>query len=131
MTAEPIFRGAATALVTPMTATEEVDYEAFGRLIDWQIEQGIDALVIAGTSGEGSTLTDTEHREVLRYAVDRVAGRVPVIARREGNMQSHSPSLAPSQTIEKRLKQLEKLYKKRLVTEEEYNSTRARILSEL
>ena len=54
MTANPIFRGAATALITPLTETG-VDYEAFGRLIDWQIEQGIDALVIAGTSGEGST----------------------------------------------------------------------------
>ena len=74
-----IFTGAATAIVTPLTA-EGVDYEAFGRLIDWQIEEGIDALVIAGTTGEGSTLTDEEHREVIRYAVERIAGRVPVIA---------------------------------------------------
>ncbi len=79
MTSNPIFRGAATALVTPMTAAG-VDYEAFGRLIDWQIESGIDALVIAGTTGEGSTLDDTEHREVLRYAIERIAGRVPAIA---------------------------------------------------
>ena len=54
---DPIFRGAATALVTPFTENG-VDYENFGRLIDWQIEKGIDALVIAGTSGEGSTLSD-------------------------------------------------------------------------
>jgi len=74
-----IFTGAATAIVTPLTA-EGVDYEAFGRLIDWQIEEGIDAIVVAGTTGEGSTLTDEEHREVIKYAVDRIAGRVPVIA---------------------------------------------------
>ena len=57
-----------------------VDYEAYGRLIDWQIEQGIDALVAAGTTGESSTLTEEEHVEVIRYCVQRAAGRVPVIA---------------------------------------------------
>ena len=74
-----VFEGAATALVTPF-AGDKVDYDAFGRLIDWQIAGGIDALVIAGTTGEGSTLTDEEHREVLRYSVERTAGRVPIIA---------------------------------------------------
>ncbi len=79
MTKNPIFRGAATALVTPLTESG-VDYEAFGKLIDWQIDNGIDALVIAGTTGEGSTLTDEEHREVLRFAFERIGGRVPAIA---------------------------------------------------
>ncbi|MBQ6890894.1 MAG: 4-hydroxy-tetrahydrodipicolinate synthase [Oscillospiraceae bacterium] len=79
MTKNPIFKGAATALITPTTAAG-VDYEAFGKLIDWQIQQGIDALVIAGTTGEGSTLNDAEHKEVLRYAIERIAGRVPAIA---------------------------------------------------
>ena len=74
-----IFTGAATAIVTPMTA-DGVDYEQFGRLIDWQIAQGIDAIVVAGTTGEASTLSDDEHKEVIRYCVERVAGRVPVIA---------------------------------------------------
>ena len=74
-----VFRGAATALITPLNA-EGVDYAAFGRLIDWQIEQGIDALVIAGTTGEGSTLTSQEHEECIRFAVERAAGRVPIIA---------------------------------------------------
>ena len=74
-----IFEGVATALITPMTE-DGVNYEQFGRLIDWQIEQGIDALVIAGTTGEGSTLSDEEHKECIRYAVEKVAGRVPVIA---------------------------------------------------
>ena len=78
MTSNPIFRGAATALITPLTENG-VDYEAMGRLIDWQIDEGINALVIAGTTGEGSTLSDAEHREVLRYSVERIAGRVPCI----------------------------------------------------
>lgn len=74
-----VFTGAATAIITPMK-NGAVDYEAFGRLIDWQIENGIDAIVVAGTTGEGSTLTDEEHKEVIRFSVERVAGRVPVIA---------------------------------------------------
>ncbi|MEA4964768.1 MAG: 4-hydroxy-tetrahydrodipicolinate synthase [Oscillospiraceae bacterium] len=79
MTTNPVFRGVATALITP-TEANRVDYAAFGRLIDWQIAEGVNALVIAGTTGEGSTLTDEEHREVLRFSVERAAGRVPVIA---------------------------------------------------
>ena len=79
MERKPIFTGAASALITPMNENG-VDYENFARLIDWQIEEGIDALVIAGTSGEASTLTDEEHREVLKFAVEKVNGRVPVIA---------------------------------------------------
>ena len=87
-----IFTGAATAIVTPMTA-EGVDYEQFGRLIDWQIEAGIDAIVVAGTTGEGSTLTDAEHKEVIRYCVERVAGRVPVIAGTGSNDIAYAISL--------------------------------------
>ena len=75
-----IFKGIATALITPFTASGEVDYETYGRLIDWQIESGIDALVSCGTTGEGPTLSDAEHKEVVRFCVDRAAGRVPVIA---------------------------------------------------
>lgn len=79
MTKNPVFRGVATALITPLTEAG-VDYEALGKLIDWQIEEGVAALVIAGTTGEGSTLSDTEHKEVLKFAVEKVAGRIPVIA---------------------------------------------------
>ena len=79
MAKKMIFEGAATALVTP-TNENGVDYEALGKLIDWQIENGIDALVICGTTGEGSTLSDEEHKEVLRYSLERAAGRVPMIA---------------------------------------------------
>ncbi len=75
----PIFTGAATAIVTPL-AKDGIDYEQFGRLIDWQISEGIAAIVAVGTTGEGSTLTDAEHKEAIKFCVDKVAGRVPVIA---------------------------------------------------
>ena len=75
-----IFKGIATALITPFTVSGEVDYETYGRLIDWQIESGIDALVSCGTTGEGPTLSDAEHKEVVRFCVERANGRVPVIA---------------------------------------------------
>ena len=74
-----IFTGAATAIVTPFK-NGAVDFDMYGTLIDWQIEQGIDAIVTVGTTGEGPTLTHEEHREVIRYCVEKVAHRVPVIA---------------------------------------------------
>ena len=74
-----IFEGAATALITPMNE-KGIDYPNLKKLIDWQIEQGIDALVICGTTGEGSTMTDEEHKEVLRFSLEAAAGRVPMIA---------------------------------------------------
>ncbi len=87
-----VFTGAATAIITPMTA-EGVDFETFGRLIDWQIAEGIDAIVVAGTTGEGPTLSDEEHRAVLKYAVDRIGGRVPVIAGTGSNDTAYSIEL--------------------------------------
>lgn len=80
MKRESIFVGAASAVVTPMDAQGAVDYPAFERMLNWQVEQGIDALVICGTTGESSTLTDEEHRQVLQFAINVVAGRVPMIA---------------------------------------------------
>ena len=79
MDKQTIFQGVATALITPLTE-KGIDFEAFGKLIDWQIAQGINALVICGTTGESSTLTDEEHRQVLKYAAEKVNGRVPIIA---------------------------------------------------
>ena len=93
MSKATIFRGAATALITPMT-DRGVDYPALGRLIDWQIEQGIDALVIAGTTGEKSTLNDSEHRAVLEYCMERIAGRVPMIAGTGSNDTAYCLSLS-------------------------------------
>ncbi len=74
-----VFTGAATAIITPLTP-DGIDFERFGAMIDWQVESGIDAIVAVGTTGEGSTLTDEEHRAAIKFCVDRVAGRVPVIA---------------------------------------------------
>ncbi len=87
-----VFTGAATAIVTPLTK-DGIDYEQFGRLIDWQIEEGIDAIVAVGTTGEGSTLTDDEHKEAIRFAVERAAGRVPVIAGTGSNDIAYAISL--------------------------------------
>ena len=79
MAKKTIFEGAATALVTPLDENG-VNYDQLGRLIDWQIDSGIDALVICGTTGEASTMTDDEHRDVIDYAVKRANKRVPIIA---------------------------------------------------
>jgi 4-hydroxy-tetrahydrodipicolinate synthase len=74
-----VFTGAATAIITPFK-NDKIDFESFAKLIDWQIDEGIDAIVVAGTTGEASTLTDDEHKEAIRFCVERVAGRVPVVA---------------------------------------------------
>ena len=74
-----VFTGAATAIVTPLTK-DGIDYEQFGRLIEWQISEGVSAIVAVGTTGEGSTLTDKEHKDAIKFCVDKVAGRIPVIA---------------------------------------------------
>ena len=74
-----IFRGACTALVTPMNE-KGVDYDALERLINWQIDEGIDALLICGTTGECATLSDEEHREVFRKSMEFSGHRVPMIA---------------------------------------------------
>ena len=92
MTSNPVFRGVATALITPMNSNG-IDYDAFGRVIDWQIEQGINALVIVGTTGEGATLPDSEHRQALEFAVNRIAKRVPMIAATGSNDTSYAISL--------------------------------------
>ena len=75
----PVFTGAATALITPFDESG-IDYNALARLIDWQIESGINALVVCGTTGESSTLTDAEHKRAFEFTVKQVNGRVPVIA---------------------------------------------------
>ena len=90
---EHIFKGAATAIVTPMKKGE-VDFDALRRLVDFQIENGIDALVAAGTTGESSTLTDEEHVEVIKTVVDRAAGRVPVIAGTGSNDAAYAIKLS-------------------------------------
>ena len=86
---ESIFKGVATALITP-TNENGVDYPALKKLIEWQIDEGINALVICGTTGENSTLSDAEHREVLRFSLEVAAGRVPMIAGTGSNDTSYA-----------------------------------------
>ena len=83
-----IFRGMATAIVTPMTPTD-IDYEALGRFIEFQIENGINAIVVMGTTGENATIEPEDQTAVIRYTVERAAGRVPVIAGTGTNNTAH------------------------------------------
>ena len=83
-----IFKGMATAIVTPMTKTD-IDYEALGRFIDFQIENGINAIVVMGTTGENATIEYEDQKEVIRFTVDRVNHRVPVIAGTGTNNTNH------------------------------------------
>lgn len=76
---EIVFKGMATAMVTPMTSTG-VDYDTLARFIEFQLENGINALVAVGTTGESATLSPQERKDVIRFTIDRVNGRVPVIA---------------------------------------------------
>lgn len=75
-----IFTGAGVAIVTPMKPNGEVNYEAFARHIEFQIENHTDAIIVCGTTGEASTLTHEEHLDCIRFCVKQVAGRIPVIA---------------------------------------------------
>lgn len=75
-----IFKGAGVAIVTPMMENGDVDYDSFSKLIEFQIQEGTDSIIVCGTTGEASTLTHEEHLEVIKYCVEKVAGRVPVIA---------------------------------------------------
>ncbi|MBQ2244711.1 MAG: 4-hydroxy-tetrahydrodipicolinate synthase [Oscillospiraceae bacterium] len=83
-----IFKGMATAIVTPMTA-DGIDYEALGRFIDFQIENGINAIVVMGTTGENATIEPADQKEVIRFTVEKVAKRVPVIAGTGTNNTAH------------------------------------------
>ena len=84
-----VFTGMATALVTPMTTDGSIDYEAFARFIEFQIANGIDALVVMGTTGENATIEYEEQYEIVRFTVKQVAGRVPVIAGTGTNNTDH------------------------------------------
>lgn len=75
-----IFKGAGVAIVTPMKANGEVNYEKFGELVEFQIQNGTDAIIVCGTTGEASTLTHEEHLDVIKYCVEVTKGRIPVIA---------------------------------------------------
>lgn len=89
-----IFTGCATALATPMNSDGTINYDEFGRLIDFQIENNIDGIVVCGTTGEPATMTDEEHLEAIRFAVNRAAKRVPVIAGAGSNDTAYAVQLS-------------------------------------
>lgn len=89
-----IFTGSAIAIITPMNADGSINYVELGRLIDFQIDNSTDAIVICGTTGEASTMTDEEHIECIRYTVERAAGRVPVIAGTGSNDTAYAVKLS-------------------------------------
>ncbi|MDR0920330.1 MAG: 4-hydroxy-tetrahydrodipicolinate synthase [Oscillospiraceae bacterium] len=89
-----LFQGCATAVITPMSTDGSVNFEEFGKILDFQIDNGIDGIIVCGTTGESSTLTDDEHKAVIKYCVDRVNKRVPVIAGTGSNDTAYALELS-------------------------------------
>lgn len=85
-----LFKGSGVAIVTPFTDDNQINYDKLAELLDWHVEQGTDAIIIVGTTGEAPTLEDEEHKEVIKYAVDKIAGRIPVIAGTGSNSTNHA-----------------------------------------
>ena len=93
---KPVFTGAGCAIVTPFKGNNnsETDFDKLGELIEFQIKGGTDAIVICGTTGESSTMPDSEHLDVIEYAVKKTAGRIPVIAGTGSNDTAHGINLS-------------------------------------
>ena len=91
---KPIFTGAGVAIVTPFTEDNKINYPVLKDLIEFQIENGTDAIIICGTTGEGATLEHDEHVEAIRFTVETVAGRIPVIASTGSNDTEYSLKLS-------------------------------------
>lgn len=90
---QPLFKGSCVALVTPFTQ-DGVNFDKLEELIEWQIREGTDAILICGTTGEASTMPDAEHKEVIRFAVEKIAGRVHVMAGTGSNDTKHAIELS-------------------------------------
>ena len=80
-----LFKGVGTAIITPFTKEDEVNFEEFGKIIEDQIKNNVDAIIVCGTTGEASTMTFEERKEAIKFVVEKVAGRIPVIAGTGGN----------------------------------------------
>ncbi len=91
---KPIFTGAGVAIVTPFTKDNKINYPVLKDLIEFQIKNGTDAIIICGTTGEGATLEHDEHVEAIRFTVETVAGRIPVIASTGSNDTEYSLKLS-------------------------------------
>lgn len=92
-TKKTIFKGTATAIITPFK-NGKIDYEAYGKILEFQIAGGVNAIVVCGTTGEAATLTDVEHREIIEYTVKHVNHRVPVIAGTGSNDTAYAIELS-------------------------------------
>lgn len=90
---KPVFEGAATAIVTPFKDST-IDYEAFDRLLDFQLSAGIDAIVVCGTTGESAVLTDAEKISLIAHTIQYTAGRCKIIAGTGSNNTAHSLELS-------------------------------------
>lgn len=89
-----IFTGAGVAIVTPMNADGSINFDKLGELIEWQIAEGTDAIIICGTTGESSTMGDDEHVEAIKYAIEKVNHRIPVIAGTGSNHTEYAVGLS-------------------------------------
>ena len=89
-----IFTGAGVAIITPMNADGSINYDGFAENIEFQIANGTDAIIVCGTTGDASTMTDDEHIECIRFAVEKTAGRIPVIAGTGSNDTKYAVELS-------------------------------------
>ena len=89
-----IFKGAGVAIITPFKENGDVNFDEFGKLIEMQIEGGTDAIIVCGTTGEASTMNDDEHLATIKYCIDKVAGRIPVVAGTGSNSTKEAVNLS-------------------------------------
>ena len=89
-----VFEGVGTAIITPFKDNYTVDFDELGKIVEYQIESGVDSIVVCGTTGEASTMPDAEHLSVVKYVIDKVGGRIPVIAGVGSNHTSHAIELS-------------------------------------
>ena len=89
-----IFKGAGVAIITPFNEDGSVNFDEFGKLIEMQIEGGTDAIIVCGTTGEASTMNDDEHLATIKYCIDKVAGRIPVVAGTGSNSTKEAVNLS-------------------------------------
>lgn len=94
MNSMSIFKGSGVAIVTPFYEDGSINFEQFERNLEWQIQQGTDAIIVCGTTGESSTMTNEEHRQVIQFAVEKISGRIPVIAGTGGNDTAYAVELS-------------------------------------
>jgi len=91
---KPIFTGSGVAIVTPFTEDDIIDYPLLGEMVEFQIANSTDAIVVCGTTGESSTMSDCEHRDMIKYTVEKVNGRIPVIAGTGSNETKYAAELS-------------------------------------